>query len=167
MIIPIHPTRKYQLANGTQIRLHSIVLDHLHENEDRAKIVKAAPGEIVEIHCPFEVNVEIINSKQHLWPTTCIIQNMGDKVIILLNETASKLTAVNLSNRYVLNFRNHMYEIGFSYTFHKAPGLTIDRVRMDVRKMTGRGAHLTFPGFFDGVSRVKSGANIIFLSPIT
>lgn len=115
MTTNLNPTKG--LANGTDLTLHSLTFFNQRELDlVSQKVSSALPGEVIEVPLPFSVNVLAkIRSSEGTFL---------QEIPILLNERQTYVKFANAS----VPIKSFPIELGFSYTFHKIQGKTLNRI---------------------------------------
>ena len=178
------------LANGTKVRLQSITLDpdgDVFENARiLARIISARPGELIDLgtNVPLSVNVvldRLSKSRADNWPeserirvdtcTTSTSSLAADEVVIpLLAKTALNgdeiVTNFNhcssARDKNAIKFIRHGFDLGFSVTFYKVQGKTINRVILDLAQRPGS-HQISHPALYVGMSRVRRSLDLRLL----
>ena len=172
--IPIYITENQNfdlgIANGTEGILESIVLsesncfnDENNISTNRSIIENAQPGEITEIYIiPSCVNIKINKHTQNINLKVCSIND--NSLIVPIGKDSNK---TNFSFRQsIISYQQLAYDIGFSITYEKAAGKTLDKVILNINKPQGHLYRLVLNDLIVGLSRTKHSRNIKFISAI-
>jgi hypothetical protein len=158
--------RSYGVVNGTRGTLHSLTFSADADEEEvaivRSKILAAGAGQVVDLpFAPVSVNVSIDDKRTATWPTQ---GTLVDGAVVVPITLCSDTSEVTLTGRYhgTINVYRHSVDLGFSVTFHKVQGQTLDKVILDVNKRPFR-PYVDLPGFYVAISRVKSSCNMRIL----
>jgi hypothetical protein len=159
-----------RLANGTSCVMHSLVFENDQIREIVAReINNAAPGDIVTldgdkipvaINCDFDSRTITADN----WPANCSL--LTDKVLVPIffgNATMKKKLPGKLGQ--FVHFNGFPVELGFSVTYHKLEGKTLDHVILDLNPYPAKRCPLTFHAFYVGVTRVRCLENLRILLP--
>ena len=118
------------LANGTPVKLHSIIPYSENCDVTRDLVHNGLPGEIIDIPEPRAIVVEIPNLNTERW-----LQRhksiSTDKVLIPLVNKSHRKNVVKVDD-YSFPFKSHLLELAFAITFHKVQGQTLPKVILDL-----------------------------------
>ena len=149
------------LSNGTQGRLHSIVL-HAYEAQNRAQELRdAGAGTIVMLEFPpFCVTIAIDASALS---TSGIQHEDASKVIVPLMQVQGKINmrryiAVRTKGGGSLYTQAHPFQLTFGSTYHGVQCRSMDKIILVVDDKSLPA--LTYNAFFVGISRVRTGAGV-------
>ena len=143
------------IANGSRAELHSLVYyDRQVQARVKDILAEAGPGQIVVVQAPDAVLVDMTDIPATKWSQDAKkLSTDGSRALIPLLPTKGA-TGKDASA--------YGYNLGFSFTFHKLQGLTMDRVVLDLRAaQDGRSfPSAVFSMVYVGLTRVRSGAHI-------
>ena len=149
------------LSNGTQGRLHSIVL-HADEAQSRAQEIRdAGAGTVVMLDFPpFCVTIAIDASALS---TSGMQHEDASKVIVPLMQVQRKINihryiAVRNKGGGSLYTHAHPFRLTFGSTYHGVQCRSMDKIILVVDDKSLRA--LTYNAFYVGISRVRTGAGL-------
>ena len=155
--------RSYGVVNGTCVRMHSLTFAADTPSDVLAEIrrlIRAAqPGQMVELPiAPESVNVELEDKNAASWPSALTLVP-GKVVIPVVRSRESEEVQLCGTFQGVIRVKPHPVDLGFSLTFHKVQGQTLDRVIVDLNDRPFRPA-VDFFSLYVAISRVRRGCDI-------
>jgi len=150
-----------RLTNGTPVIYESLII----ENElDQRRVREGLPGQLIElenppsciiVRCPsLELSVQ---DQQLNWPNSHTM--LEENVLIPIFATSGK--EVELDKNRKVKMKSFDVELGFSITFHKVQGQTIEKIIIDLNHRPGKSlGHLCINSVFVALSRVRSSESI-------
>ena len=144
------------VANGTAATLHSVTCSSLQLQEQLKEMVSASkPGDIIEIPCPYAVNVDVGQST--VLGKLSLVTGASVLALPLQRIYAHDLDVLGVTVKYF----SFPFTLGFSVTFHKVQGKTLKRVILSLNHRKGFGrSTISYNCFLVGVSRVTCSAHL-------
>ena len=146
----ICPSKK--LANGTKGVLHSVTLGSV-QVFDYDKVSSAQPGSIVDIPTPYTVNIR---------------SELDGALVAVKHSYVPKRLQTNRTLN--LSVCTHSFHLCFATTFHKAQGMTLSKVIVELNNRRGRGkklGQLNWHALYVALSRVRCAEDLRIINKLT
>ena len=153
---------KHGVANGTRGTMHSLTWED--DQDVPGKLHNCVPGDLVQVHQPYSVNVSIPLKSANEFSTRD--SNGKFSMIVPIVREADSFTVVKYNRKtrkrgVKLRCYTHNVAPTFAMTFHKSQGQTLPLVVLHLHKHTGRALKgLQFEGLYVALSRVEYGSHI-------
>ena len=157
------------VANGTMGEMHSLVIAAKQSDYWKSRISAALPGDIVDMghDVPTFVNLRLHLSKERVasWgKNDTLVKN---EIVVPIGMTKFEKTYIRIQggigryhqSRIVPLRQTHAYEPGFSLTFHKVQGKTLERVVLELSERPFTPG-IDFNSLLVALSRVSSLCNL-------
>jgi hypothetical protein len=157
-----------KVTNGSPITYRALILEN---EEDKIRVRNAKPGEIVWLEeTPVGIGVRLtqiekdISEKKSNWD---INQTLipGEVVIpIVHSKSVSKTKIITKKKNITIEYFEICVELGFSITFCKVQGKTMDKIIIDLNQRPGNmRPKIDLPSLFVACSRVQLSENMRIL----
>ena len=153
---------KHGVANGTRGAMHSLTWEDARDFP--GKLRNCVPGDLVQVHQPYSVNVSIPLKSANEFSTPD--GDRGFSMIVPIVREAVSFTVVKYNRKtrkrgVKLRCYSHNVAPTFAMTFHKSQGQTLPLVVLHLHKHVGRALKgLQFEGLYVALSRVEFGSHI-------
>ena len=162
------------LANGSRLRLHSLVLDQDVQASFEDACDHAAPGETVSLDQAPKAVMATVHDKQcgaGDWIGPHAMANAdGTRLIPVTPAKAKKAKGPVIGKgrrrQRPLKVHETNFELGFAITFHKVQGQTTDRIILALEKPARGMGLLTAHSLYVGLTRVRANEHMRIL-PLT
>ena len=153
---------KHGVANGTRGRMHSLTWEDAQDFP--GKLHDCFPGDLVQVHQPYSVNVSIPLKSANEFSTRDDDGKFSMIVPIVREGVSFAVIKYNRKTRkrgVALRCYTHNVAPTFAMTFHKSQGQTLPLVVLHLHKHVGRTLKgLQFEGLYVALSRVEYGSHI-------
>jgi hypothetical protein len=139
----------------------------LQNEEDQARVRAARAGEVVHlseppvailVRCPsIEASVA---ARQIQWPEDHTLVDGSVVIPIFQSKKATEIKRKGPISTTTFKMFGFDVELGFSVTFHKIQGQTIDKLVIDLNKRPKELGHLSINAVFVALSRVRTSQSI-------
>ena len=158
-----------RLANGTQVRYHSLYYSDKKEMRKLRSLMKSTPfGNVITMDTPPDAIVVAVDDeeikKNWAYPTLKEGEVLIPVVLSSCNEQKLWIRGgKGFDQSKVVVKSSHAVEMAFAVTFHKAQGRTLRRVILALSKRPGGLAALLHSSLFVALSKVRHGDHIWIL----
>jgi len=153
------------VANGSSCLLHSLVLHPSSDVDDiEQEFSDAAPGDYVDIPPPHAVNVTLVGPAADTWPDDApSVDDLRPPVLPLPGRGRNTVLlgpkilddSRGTRKRRALSASTSGFDLGFSATFHKIQGKTVEKIILCLNKEPRDLGRLTTQALYVGITRVR------------